>query len=262
MERLFTRREGRAFAQPNPPDGYVILNTHRTGGGGHRWYTYAQRGGFTSLEELFGKWKSEYEGLKTFPISIYKITSPSSIKIWKKEIGSFIGKSGRWIKAISAAIGKRVRASELRTIEFGSGHCLNTLIPLGYSGYLTGQEVIEALGEPHYIKKSSAPIQEHWIYVETELPPSLLSLLKQREEEEYWDTVLFNFLYNHDGVSETVYQALKGLEEWEEVDYGFGKRYRIRSQDGKFKDEYIARLKRANIRPPLAHGRPDWSEWK
>lgn len=108
MERIFMRREGRSTANPNPPEGYLVIGTHRTGGGGHRWYAYARPG--LTLDEfikfykenpsLFGGWARFSEKGKHV---IIETPSP----------GAWIGKKGRWVKALSKVLQRRVEIKPL-----------------------------------------------------------------------------------------------------------------------------------------------------
>lgn len=109
-ERIFTRDEGRWYAEPNPPEGYVVVGTSRTAGGGHRWYTYAKIGSFSSLAEFMEEFKKQG---RTFPVVYYRIDPERNIiYVLPHEVGGMIGKQGRWVKAISAVLGKKVYVQE------------------------------------------------------------------------------------------------------------------------------------------------------
>jgi hypothetical protein len=85
---------GDAWTLPRKIKNYEIIQTHRTGGGGHRWYVYAQRG--LSPQEV-ADGIQQYR--KYFPEGEIQVQG-DTLFIYTSEKGAWIGKEGRWIKAL------------------------------------------------------------------------------------------------------------------------------------------------------------------
>lgn len=109
-------REGRANADPKPPKGYVVIGTHRTGGGGHRYYAYGKINSATP-DELIRSFKSNPElfggGDPHF------IPDGKNLIIYTRTPGSWIGSKGRWINSLSAVLqeGGRINIKELLALN-------------------------------------------------------------------------------------------------------------------------------------------------
>jgi len=115
MENLIVREEGDAFTKSNPPDSYVTIGTHRTGGGGHRWYAYGKIGSSTpeDLVNFFSKNLSLFGG----GIPWFEIHG-RDIVVYTTTPGGWIGQGGRWVKAMSSCLINRGRVKIEESIRF------------------------------------------------------------------------------------------------------------------------------------------------
>lgn len=113
----FVRDEGRASAEANPPQNFVVIGTSRTGGGGHRYYVYARKKSFSS-----GQFKKVLEELKEYwgGIPWFEVHG-DDLYVYASTPGSWIGKGGQWIKAMSECLikGKIIIKKSLMLIVDG-----------------------------------------------------------------------------------------------------------------------------------------------
>ena len=162
-EYIITKEEGNANAFSNPPEGYVTIGTHRTGGGAHRWYTYAKKNSFKNLQDFMEEFKKH----RTFPCAYY-IIEGTTIFTESKYVGTFIGQKGRWVKAYSEVIGKRVSVKALNTFELRSrGDKI-----FDAAEYIYGKplwERIEIEGKGTYNNRIFVKVFEHFSKRDTQL---------------------------------------------------------------------------------------------
>ena len=171
-EKIFERREGRASAMPNPPESYEVIGTHRTGGGGHRWYAYAKRGSLSPEElrdfcighpSLFGG------GLPFFEIQ------GRNLIVFTLTPGGWIGRGGCWVKAMS------------RCLKNGG----RVFVKKSVSVYIRGREGFLPSDCSHTLREGDLP--QKWVQEAEEKMKERKSVFSSSSDHNYqYDIVVFH----------------------------------------------------------------------
>lgn len=211
MEKIIIEEGGGCLMFPNPPKGYTVIGTHRTGGGGHRWYAYVKKGVYQELTSLIKDWL-EMDS-RTFPLRNrpYKVEGSTIIVYDPDDAGSIIGKDGRWVKALSEAIGRRVSVRHVASAGLWIRRIpqSNCWVAEGISDATFKAEELAVLGEPNFVgpwsrhfgSNKAAPGEER-LYLGKSLPSAVVENARQREENGIWLDAVFDYCRNQSLIPE------------------------------------------------------------